>query len=974
MIRPHLRPAMEHVEVSTKIFRFGLFEADPAQNTLTRNGARVKIQDQPFRVLVLLLERQGEIVSREELRQKVWPEGTFVDFDGSLNVILKKLRAAIDDDSDNPRFIETVPRRGYRFIAPVSAIAPKSDLTQAEPARVVVAAPHVAPAVVPDTKPQTYFAGTPSFTYQQSRRLLPASPLLMVAVASIILVATGAGWMLSRYRNPLSTPTSSLDKMPVEIRKSAAVLGFQNISGRGTDAWLATAFSEMLNTEMAGGEKLRLISGEDVANLRLSSPWLQLGTLDQETTSRIGTALNADFLVLGSYTLVGKPDSGQVRLDVRLQDAKTGEILSEIAEIGRTEDLFEIVSRAGSKLRDRLGVPSLDKPEEAGVLASLPKDREAARLYALGVVKLRQFDFLAAKDLLQQATQADPKFSLGHAMLARAWGKLGYEQKRREEAKKALDLATNLSRSEQLLVEGDYYENIGNHEKSASTYHTLFELFPDNVEYGLELAAAQTVAGHGSEALATVARLRQLPSPAADDPNIDLAESRIVPVKEDSLRLIRAALAKASAQGKKLVYAEGKHGECITLVYGEHPADADLPCQEAYDIFLAAGNRLAAADTLRLIADRQGAEGHNEESLATYRRVIAMLRSLGDHEKLGAVLNNMGSSLMNQGKLDAAEPLLRQAKAHFEQAGDRINTLTAITNMADLLYLRGQLSAAEHAYEQALEMTAALDLRDSRYLLYRLADLQLAGGRLKEAQQDVEKAIASGPNEAGSEMTSAWLVSGEVSEAESDLGTARDAFNKSLEISQRLGDMTLIAEAQLHLADVALSDGALQTAEGLTRQAIAQFEKAGSEPDLVSGHTLLSRVLLEQGRIDESRKAVERATELSRTSADPALRMPAAIQASRLAMSGSDQRATKAARQALLATFNTAKKLGYYDMECEARLALAEIALKANAAAGRNQLSQLSSEARSHGMELLARRAEKAAAAEGSEVAFNKSK
>src|SRR6266700_5448152 len=111
---------MEPSVVSANIFRFGLFQADSAGGTLMRNGVRIKLQDQPFRVLLILLERPGEIVTREELRQKLWAEGTFVDFDGSLNVILKKLRAAIDDDSDNPRFIETVPRRGYRFIAPVS--------------------------------------------------------------------------------------------------------------------------------------------------------------------------------------------------------------------------------------------------------------------------------------------------------------------------------------------------------------------------------------------------------------------------------------------------------------------------------------------------------------------------------------------------------------------------------------------------------------------------------------------------------------------------------------------------------------------------------------------------------------------------------------------------------------------------------------------------------------------------------------
>src|SRR6478752_2828543 len=126
------REALMSPAESGNLFRFGLFEADRAGCTLTRNGARVKIQDQPFRLLILLLERPGEIVTREELRQALWPEGTHVDFDGSLNVILKRLRAALNDDPENPRFIETIPRRGYRFIAPVSVIeaAPEKELLQ----------------------------------------------------------------------------------------------------------------------------------------------------------------------------------------------------------------------------------------------------------------------------------------------------------------------------------------------------------------------------------------------------------------------------------------------------------------------------------------------------------------------------------------------------------------------------------------------------------------------------------------------------------------------------------------------------------------------------------------------------------------------------------------------------------------------------------------------------------------------------
>ena len=105
-----------------RLYRFGLFEADLGQGTLNRQGTPVKMQEQPFRILALLLETPGEVLSRADLRKRIWPEGTFVEFDGSLNTALMKLRSALNDNAENPVFIETVPRRGYRFIAPVEIV------------------------------------------------------------------------------------------------------------------------------------------------------------------------------------------------------------------------------------------------------------------------------------------------------------------------------------------------------------------------------------------------------------------------------------------------------------------------------------------------------------------------------------------------------------------------------------------------------------------------------------------------------------------------------------------------------------------------------------------------------------------------------------------------------------------------------------------------------------------------------------
>jgi len=123
------------------IFRFGTYEADPDSGELRKSGVRLRVQEQPFQVLLVLLERPSEVVTREELRQKLWPADTFVDFDHSLNTVINKLREALSDSAANPRFIETLARRGYRFLAPVEFVQRQTPLELAPSTSATVAAP-----------------------------------------------------------------------------------------------------------------------------------------------------------------------------------------------------------------------------------------------------------------------------------------------------------------------------------------------------------------------------------------------------------------------------------------------------------------------------------------------------------------------------------------------------------------------------------------------------------------------------------------------------------------------------------------------------------------------------------------------------------------------------------------------------------------------------------------------------------------
>src|SRR5690242_140259 len=235
--------APDHSAAPEISYGFGLYLLDPANGTLSRDSLRVRLQDQPFRLLVLLVERAGQIVSRDEIRNRLWPQNTFVEFDKSLGVAVLKVREALGDDAGNPRFIETVPRRGYRFIAPVK-----------------VATAQVIGSPTPTSPAPTVPASRPS-PYATKHGLI---------IATLVLFSVGLALYVLRPRHefPHATAQAGTLSPRIHLRRSVAVLGFRNLPGRVEDDWLSSAFCEMLNTELAAGGQLRMVSGEDVARAR----------------------------------------------------------------------------------------------------------------------------------------------------------------------------------------------------------------------------------------------------------------------------------------------------------------------------------------------------------------------------------------------------------------------------------------------------------------------------------------------------------------------------------------------------------------------------------------------------------------------------------------------------------------------------------------------------------------------------------
>ena len=337
---------------------------------------------------------------------------------------------------------------------------------------------------------------------------------------AVVLFAMGAGivaFWINGARDP-GPATEAPAATSIKARRSVAVLGFKNLSQRAEVAWLSTAFSEMLTAELGAGEKLRMIPGEQVVRMKMDLALADAEGFATDTLTRIRRNLGTDLVVLGSYVALGEGAGAQIRVDLRVQDAAGGETIASVTETGTEAELLTLVSRMGSALRDKLGVGELSATQAATVKASMPSDPAAARAYTEGLAKLRLSENVAARDLLVQAVTAEPDYPLAHAALAAAWSELGYDARAVDAAKRAFELSEKLSREERLSIEGQYRQTAAELDKATEIYRTLFNFFPDNLDYGLRLTDVQVAAGKGKDALATLDRLRSLPPPLRDDP------------------------------------------------------------------------------------------------------------------------------------------------------------------------------------------------------------------------------------------------------------------------------------------------------------------------------------------------------------------------------------------------------------------------------------------------------------------------
>lgn len=884
---------MQATSHAHQTLRFGAFDANLYTAELRKYGVRIHLEEQPFQILAVLLENPGELVTRDELRQKLWSAQTYVDFDRSLNKAVSKLRLALGDSAENPRFVETLHRRGYRFIAPVHV--EEQALVVSPPIPLAVAPEHS------DAEPE-------SRDVKQKFRVLIWQAIAFAAIALL------AAWVIPNFLHRDRALAASA-RPQVSPRRSIAVLGFKNLSGRPDQAWISTALADWLTTELSAGEQLRTVPAEAIARTRLELNLPDSDTLSPESLSHIAANLGTDLVVVGSYACLGKDAGGQVRLDLRLQNAHTAETVQAISETGTEAHLFDLVSQAGERLRNRLGIDAVTQQQAAEIAVALPKNHDAARLYSEGLAQLRLFNALQARDSFQKAIALEPEFALSHSALSTAWTTLGYDENARLEAKRAFELSSDLPRAERLLVEGRFYEASKSWDKAVQTYRALFAFFPDSLDYGLALSNAQVRGGKGKDALETVEALQKLPSPLGEDPRIDLAESRaaesIGDYKRDLASCMRAA-DKAGSMGASLLTAEAIANEAWALNNLGRPDEAVKAASAARPIF-------AAADDQRGVA---------------------------------RAINYAGIALEYEGDSIGAKKMYEQALAIYRRIGNNLGVANELDDLGDVLLALGDLKGAKEKYEESLTTNQEIANPDGIALvkgalgpvLLALGDHQGAKSVSEESLQ-ISRAI-------GDREKAAIALTGLASalRAEGDLEQARERENEAIVIFEEVGDRQSAARSQLNLADLSVDQGRPAEAVPIATRVAQEFEGENAIRDQSLANAVLARALLAEGKTSDAQAAIDRSLALGSKYHDRGVELLVAIAAASTRASLGSQMEKARAVERLQQTISESTRLGFLNYTFEGRLALGELEIASgNRAVATTQLKVLQKDAAERG-------------------------
>jgi serine/threonine protein kinase/tetratricopeptide (TPR) repeat protein len=734
-----------------------------------------------------------------------------------------------------------------------------------------------------------------------------------IALGGALLAVLGAaGLTAMKLRSAPVAPTGG--------RQSVAVMGFKNLSGRGETAWLSTAAVEMLSTELAVGDALHTIPSADVSRARTELQLPESEAYDRETLRRVRANTGADLVVSGSYFALGNPGE-KVRLDLRIQRTGDDQPMASLGDSGTVEELPEMLTRIGARVRRKLGVGEVSAADEGAVRASLPANPEAARLYAEGLAALRRVDGVRARSLLEQAVAAEPGHPIPHAALAETLTFLGYDAQATQEAERAFTLSGTLPREEQAVIEAQYRAASKDWEKSIALYRKLSAAAPDRVDYRLGIEEAQVRSGKLTDALATLEEQRRISS---EDPRLDLQEARINQLLGDNAKSMAAA-ERAIARGREreawgaVAVALGYRGWALRNT--GHSDEGMASLEEALQLYQRAGDRLAVARTLINIATLRYFLGDFDGAGDYFMKALDILRQGG--RGLVVVLANSAQLRIEQGRLTDGEKLGNEARAAAIEAGDRLMQADADLDLAEVAAQRGNFSAAQASCDEALGLARASSSKTSTVdAQLELARLDLLRGTLADARPRLEEALATAKEiDRGDAQASALHLLGQLAALQGDFATARARLEEALAIREKEKERVHALLSRRALAGLDLVEGKPGAAVALAAN-VAEWRMLKIPDEETRAGALLTRALLAERNVDEAAKVSARTVEIARTSQLPWVQIESHVAAGLVEVARGNR---GVGEKVIDAAVGEAQKLGMVGLALETRLALVEV-------------------------------------------------
>jgi tetratricopeptide (TPR) repeat protein/TolB-like protein/tRNA A-37 threonylcarbamoyl transferase component Bud32 len=780
---------------------------------------------------------------------------------------------------------------------------------------------------------------------------------IAVAAAVAVLAAAGLTWRLARSA-PAKPEAAAVLPAPVRERASIAVIGLRNAAGAAEAAWLSGALAEMLTSELAVAESLRVVPGETVARALADLGIAPQDAFAPATLERLRRALGVRWVVAGAYTALGERAGGALRLDLRLQRTDGGAGERSLPIEGSEAGLFDLVSAAGRGLREALGAREPAAGVAAGAREALPATGEAVRLYADGLARLRAGEPLPARELLEAAVAEDPESALAWSALARAWQDLGYAERAREAAETAWRQSARLARSDALAVEARYRLAAGDTGAAIENLRALWRFYPDDPEQGLALADALVDADRAREALSVVGELRDLPGAAREDPRIDLVAARSAEGLSDfvgQLEAARSAAAKAAAAGARHLAARARWEEGLALRKLGRAAESRKALLEARRVFAEVGDRAGVARSLLQLADLERVEGRLDEAAALYAEAHATYAAIGNRPRQARVELMQGVLLAERGDVAGAAAAYESALAKLREAGDRRGAAAALANLGSMRYEQGDLDGALERQRQALgEFRALGDEARTLVSLQNHAMIHQERGDFAAAEAALGEALAIA-RRIGDRTGEGYVLKGLA-----DLATERGDFDGALArydqahgVFRAAGQEIWVPRVELAAALAIRDRGDAAAAERELERLAAAFERLGSTAEADEARLERVRALARLGRRAEAAALLDDVAPRGERSETRRIRQLTGLARGELALADGDH---AGARERFAALLEESRHAGQVVRALEARVALASVAAAAHDAGAPRLVEEAIAEARRIGCgRLLAR-------------------